>query len=58
MIKQEHTGRYEDGLDTQKLHSICCPQCRETNADILKRQRPIGENDQELDKRLVREELI
>jgi hypothetical protein len=28
------------------------------NADTLKRQSPIGEGDQELEKRLVREELI
>jgi hypothetical protein len=28
-----------------------------TNADTLKRQRPIGEGDQELEKRLVQEEL-
>jgi hypothetical protein len=28
------------------------------NAETLKRQRPIGEGDQELDKRLVWEELI
>jgi hypothetical protein len=40
-----------------ELASICCPQCRETNADTLKQLRPIGEGDQELEKRLVREVL-
>jgi hypothetical protein len=34
----------------KKLDSICCPQCRETNTDTLKRLRPIGEGDQELEK--------
>jgi hypothetical protein len=29
----------------KKLDNIC-PQCRETNADTLKRQRPIGEGNQ------------
>jgi ribosomal protein L44E len=33
--------------------SIRCLQCKGTNAGILKRQRPIGEGDQELQKRLV-----
>jgi hypothetical protein len=42
----------------KKLDSICFPQCRETNADTLKLQRPIGEGDQELEKKLVQEELI
>jgi hypothetical protein len=42
----------------KKLDSICCPQCRKTKADTLKSQRPIGEGYQELEKRLVREELI
>jgi hypothetical protein len=46
------------GKTPKKLDSICCPQCREANADTLKRQRPIGEGDQELEKRLVPEELI
>jgi hypothetical protein len=41
----------------KKLDSICCPQLRETKADTLKQQRPIGEGDQELEKRLVQEEL-
>jgi hypothetical protein len=58
MIKQEHTtqGRYEDRKTPKKLDSICCPQCRETNADTLKWLRSI-EGDQELQKRWVREEL-
>jgi hypothetical protein len=42
----------------KKLDSIFCPQCRDTNADTLKRQRPIEEGDQELEKRLVQEELL
>jgi hypothetical protein len=46
------------GKTPKKLDSICCSQCRETNADTLKQQRPIGEGDQELERRLVREELI
>jgi hypothetical protein len=45
------------GKTPKKLDSICCPQCRETKADTLKLQRPIGEGDQELEKMLVREEL-
>jgi hypothetical protein len=40
-----------------KLDGICCPQCRETKADTLGQLRPIGEGDQELEKRLVKEEL-
>jgi hypothetical protein len=46
------------GKKPKKLDNICCLQRRETKADTLKRQRPIGEGDQELEKRLVREELI
>jgi hypothetical protein len=46
------------GKTSKKLDSICCTQCSETNEDNLKRQRPIGEGDQELEKRLVLEELI
>jgi hypothetical protein len=38
--------------------SIWCPQCKVTNAETLKQQRPIGEGDQELQKRLDQEELI
>jgi hypothetical protein len=40
------------GKTPKTLDSICCPQHRETNADTLKQQRPIEEEDQ-----LVREEL-
>jgi hypothetical protein len=36
----------------------CRPQCKGTNTETLKWQRPIGEGDQELEKRLVWEELI
>jgi hypothetical protein len=46
------------GKTPKKLDSICCLQCRETKADTLKQQRPIGEGYQELEKRLVQEELI
>jgi hypothetical protein len=45
------------GKTPQKLASIYCPQRRETKADILKQLRPIGEGDQELEKRLDQEEL-
>jgi hypothetical protein len=45
------------GKTPKKLASICCPQRRETKADTLKQQRPIGKGDQELEKRLVKEEL-
>jgi hypothetical protein len=45
------------GKTSKKLDSICCPQRRETKADTLKQLRPIGEGDQELEKRLVQEEL-
>jgi hypothetical protein len=45
------------GKTLKKLDSICCPQRRETKADTLKQQRPIGEGDQELEKRLEQEEL-
>jgi hypothetical protein len=37
---------------------VWCPQCRETKADTLNQQRPIGEGDQELEKSLDQEELI
>jgi hypothetical protein len=53
-----YKGGMRIGKRPKKLDSICCPQCRETKADTLKRQRPIGEGNQELEKRLVREELI
>jgi hypothetical protein len=45
------------GKKPKKLDSICYPQCRETNVDTLKQLRPIGKGDQELEKRLVQEEL-
>jgi hypothetical protein len=45
------------GKTPKKLASICCPQCRETKADTLKQLRPIGEGDEELEKRLDQEEL-
>jgi hypothetical protein len=58
--KQEartHKKGMRIGKTPKKLDSICCPQCRETKADTLKQLRPTGEGDQELEKRLVREEL-
>jgi hypothetical protein len=59
MIKaRAHKGGVRIGKTPKKLDSIYCPQCRETNADTLKRLRPIGEGDQGLVKKLVREELI
>jgi hypothetical protein len=45
------------GKTPKKLDSICCLQSRETKADTLKQLRPIREWDQELEKRLVPEEL-
>jgi hypothetical protein len=45
------------GKTPEKLASICCPQRRETKADTLKQLRPIGEGDQEVEKRLDQEEL-
>jgi hypothetical protein len=44
-------------LLSESLLCICCPQRRETKADTLKQLRPIGEGDQELEKRLDQEEL-
>jgi hypothetical protein len=52
-----HKGGVRIGKTSKKLDSICFPQCRETKADTLKQLRPIGEGDQELEKRLVQEEL-
>jgi hypothetical protein len=58
MIKaRAHKGGMRIGKTPKKLDSIRCPQCRETKADTLKQLRPIGEGDQELEKRLVQEEL-
>jgi hypothetical protein len=58
MIKRESTqGGMRIGKTPKKLDSICCPQRRETEADTLKQLRPIGEGDQELEKRLDQEEL-
>jgi hypothetical protein len=58
MIKaRAHKGGMRIGKTPKKLASICCPQRRETKADTLKQLRPIREGDQELEKRLVQEEL-
>jgi hypothetical protein len=46
-----HKGDMRIGKTPKKLASICCPQRRETKADTLKATRPIGEGDQELEKR-------
>jgi hypothetical protein len=53
-----HKGGIRIGKTPKKQDSICCPQCRETNAETLKQQRPIEEEDQEREKKLVPEELI
>jgi hypothetical protein len=45
------------GKTPKKLDSIFCPPYRETKADPLKQLRPIGEGDQELEKRLDQKEL-
>jgi hypothetical protein len=58
MIKaRAHKGDMRIGKTSKKLDSICCPQRRETKADNLKQLRPIGEGEQELEKRLYQEEL-
>jgi hypothetical protein len=52
MIKaRAHMGGMRIGKTPKKPDSICCPQCRETKADTLKQLRPIGEGDQEVEKR-------
>jgi hypothetical protein len=58
MIKaRTHKRGIKIGKTHKKLDSICCPQRRATKADTLKQLRPIGEGDQELEKRLDQEEL-
>jgi hypothetical protein len=39
--------------NNSKLLRMSCPQCKGTDAETLKQQRPIGEGDQELEKRLA-----
>jgi hypothetical protein len=57
MIKaRAHKGGMRIGKTPKKLDSICCPQHRDCKADTLKQLRPIGEGDQELEKRPVQEE--
>jgi hypothetical protein len=51
-----HTGGMGIGKKPKKHDSIWCPHCIGTNAETLKWQRSIGKGDQELEKRLVREE--
>jgi hypothetical protein len=53
-----HKGGMSIGKKPKKYDSIRCPQCKGTNAETLKSKMPIGEGDQELEKRLVQEELI
>jgi 4-hydroxy-3-methylbut-2-en-1-yl diphosphate synthase IspG/GcpE len=54
MIKaRAHKGDMRIDKTPKTLDSISCPQCRETKADTLKQLRPIGERDQEIQKRLV-----
>jgi hypothetical protein len=58
MIKaRAHKEGMSIGKTPKKLDSICCPHHRETKADTLKQLRPIGEENQELEKRLDQEEL-
>jgi hypothetical protein len=45
------------GKTPKKLDGIFCPQCRETKADTLGQLRPIGEGEQELEKKLDQQEL-
>jgi hypothetical protein len=52
-----HKGGVRIGKTPKKLASICCSQRRETKADTLKQLRPIGEWNQELEKRLDQKEL-
>jgi hypothetical protein len=47
-----HKGGMRIGGTPKKLDSICCSQHRETKAGTLKQLKPIGEGDQELEKRL------
>jgi hypothetical protein len=51
-----HKGGMRIGKKPKKHDSIWCPQCKRTNAETLKQQRPIGEGDQQLEKSSVREE--
>jgi hypothetical protein len=61
LILQKEVSAHKEGMrigkTPKKLHSICCRQRREIKADTLKQLRPIGEGDQEIEKKLVREEL-
>jgi hypothetical protein len=58
MIKAlAHKEGVRIGKTPKKQDGICCPQWRETKADTLGQLRPLGEGDQELEKRLVQEEL-
>jgi hypothetical protein len=56
-IQGAHKGGMRIGKTPKKLDGICCPQRRETKADTLGQLRPIGEGDQDLEKRLVQEDL-
>jgi hypothetical protein len=55
--ERAHKGDLRIGKMTKKLDRICCPQCREIKADTLQQLRPIGQGDQEWQKRLDQEEL-
>jgi hypothetical protein len=58
MIKaRAHKEGVRIGKTPKKLASICCPQCRESNADTLKKPRPIGKGEQVLEKRVDQKEL-
>jgi hypothetical protein len=51
-----HKGGMRIGKKPKNNDSIWCPQCKGTNTETLKWQRSMGEGDQELEKRSVREE--
>jgi hypothetical protein len=48
-----HKGGMRIGKKPKEHDSVWCPQGKGTNAETLNWQRPIGEGDQELEKRSV-----
>jgi hypothetical protein len=46
-----HKGGMRIHKKPKKHDSILCPHCKRTNAENLKQQRPIGEGDQEFEKK-------
>jgi hypothetical protein len=58
MIKaRAHKGGVRIDKTPKTLDRICCPQHRETKAGTIKQLKLIGEDDQELEKRLDKKEL-